>query len=154
MSAWQKANRILAAGAAIALLSGCQTGEQPRHYRSAYQAFGSLCLVPGEAHSDSLDFLVMQTLRDRGFEPVLTEADDREAIARCRSRVVFSAGDKASGDKMSLTFTDKFTGENYHVTADTTDIGTREFGTGSPLTERAALIKRLVDRLFPESPIH
>ena len=153
MLAWQKAGAALVVSGIFLTSLGCTTGEAPRHYESAYQNFGSLCLVPAEEHSDSLDFLVMQTLRDRGFEPTLVEADDRDALASCRTRVVFSVGEKQSTETMSLTFTDKYTGENYHVEAGDKEVGAREFGSGSPLTERAAMIRRLVDRLFPESPL-
>ena len=153
MLAWQKGGAALAVSGIFLTSLGCTTGEAPRHYESAYQNFGSLCLVPAEDHSDSLDLMVMQTLRDRGFAPSLVEADDEKALSDCRSRVLFSVDEKKSTETMSLTFTDKYTGETYHVEIGDKEAGLREFGSGSPLTERALMIRRLVDRLFPESPL-
>ncbi len=153
MLGWQKTGAGLAVLGLILTSLGCTTGETPRHYESAYQYLSSLCLVPAEDHSDSLDLMVMQTLRDRGFEPILVEPDDAEALSECRSRVVFSVDEKTSTETMSLTFTDRYTGENYHVKIGNKEAGLREFGSGSPLTERALMIRRLVDRLFPESPL-
>lgn len=155
MSGWQKRIAFVFLAAGALALSGCSANSQdtPRLYKSAYQNFGSICVVPAEDHSDSLDLILIQSLRDRGFKPVLIEPDDYDALAECRTRVVFSVGEGKSPESMSLTFTDKYTGENYHVKGGDTTPKATDIRVGSPLKEPEWVLMRLVERLFPDSPV-
>ncbi len=145
---------LLAVLCSLLVLTGCQTADRrAHHYQSAYQSFGSLCLVPQEEHSASLDLLVMQMLRDRGFEPVLIENNEVGHSRKCRAKVSFSVTNRADGETMSLTFTDCYTGENYHVSSHIRQPSDSRLEPGSVLTDRDWVLRRLVDRLFPESPL-
>lgn len=61
-------------------------------YRSPYQPYRSLCIVPAEEHSAALDLTLARMLRDRGFTPELLESGDLPSVRRCRGIVTFSTG--------------------------------------------------------------
>ena len=68
---------LCATCAAASLLAACSSTQEAApeepSYRSPYQSYRSLCVVPAEEHSASFDLTLARMLRDRGFEPELLE---------------------------------------------------------------------------------
>ena len=64
---------LCATCAAASLLAACSSTQEAApeepSYRSPYQSYRSLCVVPAEEHSASFDLTLARMLRDRGFEP-------------------------------------------------------------------------------------
>ncbi len=124
-------------------------------YRSPYQPYRSLCIVPAEEHSAALDLTLARMLRDRGFTPELLESGDLPSVRRCRGIVTFSTGKALrpfeAPASMSLTFLDAYTGETYHVAASRAKGGeAHALFAGAPFADPAQMIRELVERLFPE----
>ena len=87
---------LCATCAAASLLAACSSTQEAApeepSYRSPYQSYRSLCVVPAEEHSASFDLTLARMLRDRGFEPELLETGDLPSVRRCRGIVTFSTG--------------------------------------------------------------
>ncbi len=149
---------LILTAAALALAGCASKQEQGTGYASPYQNWRTLCFVPAQAHSSSLDMLALRALRDRGFDPVLIENQDEASIGRCRNVVTFSTnagiGPFETPDAMSLTFNDRYTGETYHVaTAKKAPLEKRSIFVRGAESDPAVTIRQLVERLFPESPV-
>ena len=75
---------LCATCAAASLLAACSSTQEAApeepSYRSPYQSYRSLCVVPAEEHSASFDLTLARMLRDRGFEP---EPTRRATCRRC-----------------------------------------------------------------------
>ena len=110
---------LCATCAAASLLAACSSTQEAApeepSYRSPYQSYRSLCVVPAEEHSASFDLTLARMLRDRGFEPELLETGDLPSVRRCRGIVTFSTGRTLrpfeAPASMSLTFLDAYTGD-------------------------------------------
>jgi hypothetical protein len=155
----KKVKRRAALCAAASLLAACsstqEAASEESSYRSPYQSYRSLCVVPAEAHSASLDLTLARMLRDRGFEPELLETGDLPSVRRCRGIVTFSTGRTLrpfeAPASMSLTFLDAYTGETYHVAASRAKGGEgHALFADAPFSDPAQMIRQLVERLFPE----
>ena len=149
---------LCATCAAASLLAACSSTEEPS-YRSPYQSYRSLCVVPAEEHSASFDLTLARMLRDRGFEPELLETGDLPSVRRCRGIVTFSTGRTLrpfeAPASMSLTFLDAYTGETYHVAASRAKGGAgHALFADAPFSDPAQMIRQLVERLFPERTDH
>ena len=147
---------LCATCAAASLLAACSSTQEAApeepSYRSPYQSYRSLCVVPAEEHSASFDLTLARMLRDRGFEPELLETGDLPSVRRCRGRTLRPFEAPAS---MSLTFLDAYTGETYHVAASRAKGGARHaLFADAPFSDPALMIRQLVERLFPERTDH
>ena len=139
---------LCATCAAASLLAACSSTQEAApeepSYRSPYQSYRSLCVVPAEEHSASFDLTLARMLRDRGFEPELL------TFSTGRTLRPFEA--PAS---MSLTFLDAYTGETYHVSASRAKGGAgHALFADAPFSDPAQMIRQLVERLFPERTDH
>lgn len=154
---------LCATCAAASLLAACSSTQEAApeepSYRSPYQSYRSLCVVPAEEHSASFDLTLARMLRDRGFEPELLETGDLSSVRRCRGIVTFSTGRTLrpfeAPASMSLTFLDAYTGETYHVSASRAKGGAgHALFADAPFSDPAQMIRQLVERLFPERTDH
>ena len=141
---------LCATCAAASLLAACSSTQEAApeepSYRSPYQSYRSLCVVPAEEHSAS-------------FEPELLETGDLPSVRRCRGIVTFSTGRTLrpfeAPASMSLTFLDAYTGETYHVAASRAKGGAgHALFADAPFSDPAQMIRQLVERLFPERTDH
>ena len=77
---------LCATCAAASLLAACSSTQEAApeepSYRSPYQSYRALCVVPAEEHSASFDLTLARMLRDRGFEPELLETGDLPSVRR------------------------------------------------------------------------
>ena len=145
---------LCATCAAASLLAACSSTQEAApeepSYRSPYQSYRSLCVVPAEEHSASFDLTLARMLRDRGFEPELLETGDLPSVRRCRGIVTFSTGRTLrpfeAPASMSLT---------YHVAASRAKGGAgHALFADAPFSDPAQMIRQLVERLFPERTDH
>ena len=145
---------LCATCAAASLLAACSSTQEAApeepSYRSPYQSYRSLCVVPAEEHSASFDLTLARMLRDRGFEPELLETGDLPSVRRCRGIVTFSTGRTLRPFEAPA-----YTGETYHVAASRAKGGAgHALFADAPFPNPAQMIRQLVERLFPERTDH
>ena len=145
---------LCATCAAASLLAACSSTQEAApeepSYRSPYQSYRSLCVVPAEEHSASFDLTLARMLRDRGFEPELLETGDLPSVRRCRGIVTFSTGRTLRPFEAPA-----YTGETYHVAASRAKGGAgHALFADAPFSDPAQMIRQLVERLFPERTDH